>query len=135
LDILFISVPTFLATLAYAIAKIYRMQGIRTVIGGPHARSFSQDCRRYFDLVVLDCDKSLIRDIIAGQFAPGSTISSAKPYDEPPTIEARLPEIKASAFIGGRSHRGSSIPMLASVGCPYGCDFCTDWDVPYRALS
>lgn len=135
LDILFISVPTFLATLAYAIAKIYRMRGARTVIGGPHARSFPQDCRRYFELVVLDCDKSLVRDIIADQFAPGSTISSPKPYDEPPTIEARLPEIKASAFIGGRPHWGSSIPMLASVGCPYSCDFCTDWNTPYRALS
>lgn len=135
LDIIFISVPTFLSALAYAIAKIYRMNGTRTVIGGPHAKAFSQDCARYFDLVVLDCDKSLIRDIIADQFAPGSTISSRKPYDEPPTIEARLPEIKKSAFIGGRQHWGSSIPMLASVGCPYSCDFCTDWNVPYRALS
>ncbi|MCB0122892.1 MAG: hypothetical protein KDE58_11645 [Caldilineaceae bacterium] len=25
--------------------------------------------------------------------------------------------------------------MLASVGCPYSCDFCTDWNVRYRALS
>ncbi len=25
--------------------------------------------------------------------------------------------------------------MLASVGCPYSCDFCTDWNVRYRSLS
>ena len=74
------------------------------MIGGPHAKSFPQDCLRYFDLVVLDCDQALIRNILSDEFTPGSIISSAKPYDEPPTIEERLPEIKASAFIGGRPH-------------------------------
>lgn len=135
LDIIFISAPTHLAVFAYALAKLNRQAGVRTVIGGPHAKSFPQDCLRFFDLVVLDCDQALIRDILSDQFMPGSVISSPKPYDEPPTIEERLPEIKASAFIGGRPHWGSSLPMLASVGCPYSCDFCTDWNVRYRALS
>jgi radical SAM superfamily enzyme YgiQ (UPF0313 family) len=135
LDILFLSAPTYLAPLAYALAKLYRQRGIRTVIGGAHAKSFPQDCLRYFDLVVTQCDQDLIVAILNDEFAPGSVISSSKPYDEPPTVEERLPEIKASGFIGGRPHWGSSIPMLASVGCPYSCDFCTDWNVRYRALS
>lgn len=135
LDIIFLSAPTHLAVFAYALAKIYRKAGVCTVIGGPHAKSFPQDCLRYFDLVVLDCDQALIGDILKDEFAPGNIISSSKPYEEPPTIEERLPEIKASAFIGGRPHWGSSLPMLASVGCPYSCDFCTDWNVRYRALS
>lgn len=135
LDILFLSAPTYLAPLAYALAKIYRKRGVRTVIGGAHAKSFPQDCLRYFDLVVLQCDRELIATVINDEFAPGTAISSPKPYDEPPTVEERLPEIKASGFIGGRPHWGSSIPMLASVGCPYSCDFCTDWNVRYRALS
>lgn len=135
LDIIFISAPTHLAAFAYALSKIYRKARVRTVIGGPHAKSFPQDCLRYFDLVVLECDQALIGDILKDEFAPGSIISSSKPYEEPPTIEERLPEIKASAFIGGRPHWGSSLPMLASVGCPYSCDFCTDWNVRYRALS
>lgn len=135
LDILFLSAPTYLAPLAYALAKIYRKRGVRTVMGGAHAKSFPQDCLRYFDLVVVQCDRELIAAVVNDEFAPGSLISSLKPYEEPPTIEERLPEIKASGFIGGRSHWGSSIPMLASVGCPYSCDFCTDWNVQYRALS
>jgi radical SAM superfamily enzyme YgiQ (UPF0313 family) len=135
LDILFLSAPTYLAPFAYALAKIYRERGIRTVIGGAHAKSFPQDCLRYFDLVVVQCDRDLITSILNDEFAPGSVISSSKPYEEPPTVEERLPEIKASGFIGGRPHWGSSIPMLASVGCPYSCDFCTDWNVRYRALS
>jgi radical SAM superfamily enzyme YgiQ (UPF0313 family) len=135
LDILFLSAPTYLAPLAYALSKIYRKRGVRTVLGGAHAKSFPQDCLRYFDLVVLQCDRELIAAVLNDEFAPGSVISSPKPYDEPPTLEERLPEIKASGFIGGRPHWGSSIPMLASVGCPYSCDFCTDWNVRYRALS
>lgn len=135
LDIIFISAPTHLSAFAYAVAKIYRKKGVRTVIGGPHAKSFPLDCQRYYDIVVLECNKSLIRDIVNDEFTPGSIVSSPKPYDEPPTIEARLPEIKASAFIGGRAHWGSSIPILASVGCPYSCNFCTDWNNRYRALS
>ncbi|HMN30715.1 MAG TPA: hypothetical protein PKE45_21360, partial [Caldilineaceae bacterium] len=135
LDILFLSAPTYLAPLAYALAKIYRKRGVRTVIGGAHAKSFPHDCLRYFDLVVLQCDRALIAALLNDEFAPGSVVSSAKPYDEPPTVEERLPEIKASGFIRGRPHWGSSIPMLASVGCPYSCDFCTDWNVRYRALS
>ena len=135
LDIIFVSAPTHLSPFAYALAKIYRKRGIRTVFGGPHAKSFPQDCLRYYDLVVLECDQALIRDILNDEFAPGSVISSPGAYEEPPTIEERLPEIKASAFIGGRPHWGSSLPMLASVGCPYNCDFCTDWNIRYRSLS
>lgn len=135
LDVVFISAPTHLAPIAYALAKLNGMRGVRTVIGGPHAKSFPQDCLRYYDLVVLECDQALIRDILNDEFALGSIITSPKPYEEPPTIEERLPEIRASAFIGGRPHWGSSLPMLASVGCPYSCDFCTDWNVRYRALS
>jgi radical SAM superfamily enzyme YgiQ (UPF0313 family) len=135
LNIVFICAPTFLATLAYALAKVYRRQGVRTVIGGPHAKSFPQDCQRYFDLVVLECDRVLIGDIVNDEFAPGSILSSPRAYDEPPTIEERMPEIKASSFSNGRPHFGSAIPMLASVGCPYACNFCTDWNNSYRALS
>lgn len=135
LDIVFICTPTHIANLAYALAKVYRKQGTRTVIGGPHAKSFPRDSQRYFDLVVLECDKALIQDIIRDEFAPGSVVSSPKAYDEPPTIEERLPEIKASSFIRGRPYVGSAIPMLASVGCPYTCNFCTDWNNSYRALS
>ena len=47
-----------------------------------------------------------------------------------------MPEIRASAFYWGRRARLplSTVPMLASTGCPYRCDFCIDWDNPYRQL-
>jgi radical SAM superfamily enzyme YgiQ (UPF0313 family) len=135
LDLVFIACYTQASPLAYALAKLYRQAGVRTVVGGPHARSFPADCLRFFDLVVRECDKGLVADILAGHHDPGSIISSRRPFDDLPTVEERLPEIRASAFLWGRQpYFMSIVPMLASVGCPYACDFCVDWNNPYRLL-
>lgn len=135
LDIIFISAHTNVAALAYALSKAYRIEGIRTVIGGPHAKCFPRDCLRYFDIVVLECDKALIADIIDDQFKPGSVVSSHKPYEDTPSIEERLPDIKVSLFAKGRPYPGTVIPLLTSVGCPYDCNFCVEWNKRYRTLS
>lgn len=135
LDLLFLGAHTTLAPLAYALSKVYRTEGVRTVIGGPHARCFPDHCLRHFDLVVLQCDEALVAEIANDGLQPGSIIASDRAFDDLPTIEERLPEIRASAFVGGRPHPGSFIPMLASMGCPYNCDFCVDWNSRYRALS
>ena len=136
LDVVFIACYTQASPMAYALAKIYREAGTRTVIGGPHAKAFPMDCLRFFDLVVTQGDKNLIADILAGHYDPNSVIGSAKPFDDLPTVEERLPEIRASTFLRGK-HRYfmTSVPMLASTGCPYQCDFCVDWSNPYRLLS
>ncbi len=135
LDVVFIAAYTQASPIAYALGVLYRRAGTRTVIGGPHARAFPADCLRFFDLVVQDCDEALVADILAGHFDPGSVISSDRPFTDVPTVEERAPEIRASAFYWGtRPMAFSSIPVLASVGCPYACDFCIDWNAPYRAL-
>lgn len=136
LDVVFIACYTQASAIAYALGVLYRKAGARTVVGGPHAKAFPLDCLRFFDLVVRECDQELVADILAGHFAPGSLISSAQPFDDVPTVEERLPEIRASAFFWGKRPLGlSGIPMLASMGCPYQCNFCIDWNTPYRALS
>jgi radical SAM superfamily enzyme YgiQ (UPF0313 family) len=77
----------------------------------------------------------LVTDILAGQFDPGSIVSSAQPFDDVPTVEERMPEIRSSAFFWGRKPLLlSAVPMLASMGCPYRCDFCIDWSSTYRPL-
>jgi hypothetical protein len=120
----------------YALAKLYRQAGTRTVIGGPHAIAFPRDCLRFVDLVVRECDQALIADILRGAFDPGSIVSSPRPFADVPIVEERLPEIRASAFAwGGRPFTATTIPLLASVGCPYSCDFCIDGERPYRLLS
>jgi radical SAM superfamily enzyme YgiQ (UPF0313 family) len=136
LDVVFIACYTQVSHLAYALAKLYRRAGVRTVIGGPHAKAFPVDCLRFFDLVVRECDAELVADILSGQFDPGSIISAARPFDDVPAVEERMPEIRSSAFFWGRTRlRLSAVPMLASMGCPYRCDFCIDWNSTYRPLS
>ena len=135
LDVVFICSYTQASPLAYALAKLYRRAGTRTVIGGPHAKSFPTDCLRFFDIVVRDCNQELIRDIVAGAVDPGSVVCSATAFDDLPTVEERLPEIRTTAFFFRRwRYFMSTVPMLASVGCPYACNFCVDWSNPYRVL-
>jgi len=135
LDLVFISTYSNAAPLACALSKAYRLEGTRTVCGGPHAKSYPRDALRYFDLVVLDCDKDLIADILCDRFAPESIVSSPAPYAELPTIEERLPEIRASVFWQGHPSAFSLLPTLASTGCPYACNFCSEWNRPYRMFS
>ena len=134
LDVIFIATYTQSSALSYALAKLYRKSGTLTVIGGPHAKSFPVDCQRFFDFVVQECDKELIRDLLEGAFDRGSIVTSGRPLRDFPSVEERMPEIRASAFAFGKPVRSSIVPLLSSVGCPYTCDFCVDWNNPYALL-
>ncbi|MBZ5640285.1 MAG: radical SAM protein [Acidobacteriia bacterium] len=134
LHLVFLSTYTQSSALAYALAKLYRKEGTLTVIGGPHARSFPADCLRFFDWVVLECDKTLVGDLLKGAFKRNSVITSGRPLHDIPSVEERLPEIEISAFARGRPVWSSIVPLLSSVGCPYACDFCVDWSNDYALL-
>lgn len=130
LDFLFVSCPTFLAHLAYAVARRASKGGITTVIGGPHAKAYPSDCLRFFDIAVGDCDKQLLDEILRSK-PVGQAVSSVPPT-EFPLVEERMHEIERAHFYGGRSMLGTVIPLLASTGCPYTCNFCTDYASVYR---
>ena len=133
LDVVFISAYTQASALAYALAKLYRQEKVLTVIGGPHAKAFPDDCLRFFDVVVRECDKTLLADILTS--APrGEIVTSGRILKDIPSVEERMPEIRASAFWRGKRYPASCIPMLTSIGCPYTCDFCIDWNNPYALL-
>ena len=135
LDVVFIASYTQASPIAYALGRLYGTAGVLTVIGGPHATAFPVDCLRFFDIVVKECDEILIGEILAGHVDPGSLVSSNRPFRDVPSVEERMPEIRASAFFHGRRHALATIPMLASVGCPYRCNFCSDWDQAYRGVG
>jgi radical SAM superfamily enzyme YgiQ (UPF0313 family) len=135
LDVLFVSAYTRSSGLAYALAKLFRREGTLTVIGGPHAKAYSADCLRYFDIAVKECDRELVADIVSEQFELGSVVTSGRSLTEVPTVEERMPEIEASVFRRGRPTRATMVGLLSSVGCPYTCDFCTDWNTNYVTLS
>jgi len=134
LDMLMIGSYTQVSALAYALGTLYRRRGVRTVIGGPHARAFPSDCLRFFDFAVQDCDRTLIDDLLRGRFDAPALLTSGRSLTDFPTVEERMPEIAASAFHRGRPLLTSVVPMLSSIGCPYSCDFCVDWKSTYTAL-
>ena len=135
LDLVFISAYTKDSALSYALAKLYHREGTTTVIGGPHAKSFPVDCLRFFDLVVTQCDQETVADILRGHYDPNSIVSSGRPLVGLPSLEERMPEVRAASFLRGtKPYFASMIPLLASLGCPYTCNFCTDWNNPYSVL-
>lgn len=134
LDIVFIAAHTPSALLAYALAKVFREEKVRTVLGGPHAKSFPEDALRFFDIVVTGCDKASIADVLDGHIDPPAIVSQTRPLTEIPTVAERRPEIEASAFIRGKPGLSTIVPMLTSIGCPYSCNFCVDWNNNYIAL-
>jgi Radical SAM superfamily len=134
LDVLFIATYTQASALAYALAKLYRKRKTLTIIGGPHAKQFPEDCLRFFDIVVRDCDQALITEILS-DMPRGQILNSGRTLRSLPSVEERMPEIRASTFFMGKPYPFASIPLLSSVGCPNSCDFCIDWDNPYSLLS
>jgi len=134
LDIVFVSTYTQASPLAYALAKLYRHEKTLTVIGGPHAKAFSLDSLRFFDLVVQECDKILIDAILRSSFERHTIITSSSLLMDIPSVEERLPEIVKASFTEGRPSMFSNVPLLSSIGCPYSCDFCVDWNKPYVLL-
>jgi hypothetical protein len=135
LDVVFISAYTQCSALAYALSMAFKKQGTLTVIGRPHAQSFPADCSRSFDIVVKDCDRELIDNILHRRFAPPAIVSTGRPVKEFPSVEERMPEIRTASFHRGRPIATSIVPMLSSIRCPYYCNFCVEWNSDYVALS
>ena len=135
LDVLFVSAYTRSSGLAYALARLFAGRRTLTVIGGPHAKAYPADCTRYFDVVVKECDKPLVEDILNDRFERPSVVTSGQSLSDIPTVEERLPDIAASVFHWGRPTRATMIGLLSSVGCPYTCNFCTDWNTNYVTLG
>lgn len=131
LDYVFVTAYTQAAMLSYALAKLFKRRGVVTVLGGPHAKAFPDDSLRFFDHVVLDCDKQTIQDILSNQFRPGDLIDTGKALTHIPGVQARMPELM-STTLRRRMAVLRVVPVLSSVGCPYTCNFCSDADSSYQ---
>jgi hypothetical protein len=134
-DIVFISAFTESAQTAYALSNIFRTRGAVTVLGGPHARCYPHDARRYFDFVTGFTDRQIVLDILAdaGQHRPvGRYLTARAQPAELPGVRERWPWIehtlRKAPFI-------KMVPMLGSLGCPYTCSFCIDSVIPYQPLD
>src|SRR5258707_2556387 len=134
-DLVFICAFTEAALLAYALSNLFRSRGAATVLGGPHARCYPEDARKYFDYVLGFTDQTVIRDVLkdCGPHRPmGLHLAALRQPLTLPGIRERwkfiAPTLRKAPLI-------KMVPMLGSLGCPYTCSFCIDSVVPYQPLD
>jgi hypothetical protein len=135
IDVLFVSAFSQGAQLAYALSNLFRKKGAVTVLGGPHARNYSKDARRYFDYVLGFTNREIIADVLA-EAAPqrpeGLYLSADKQPADLPGVKERWKFVEATLK---KAPTIKIVPMIGSLGCPYDCSFCIDANVDYQPLS
>ena len=134
-DLLFITAFTQAAQLSYALSNQFRQNGVVTVLGGPHARCYPDDARKYFDYVLGFTDKETLRSVLQDctPQRPIGTYLSAKRHPETlPGVRERWKFIEP---IIAKAPTIKIVPMIGSLGCPYTCSFCIDSTVEYQPLG
>jgi hypothetical protein len=134
-DLVFIGAFTEAALLAYALSSLFRSKGAVTVLGGPHARCYPEDARKYFDYVLGFTDQAVIRDVLqdCSPHRPmGVHLAAKRQPAALPSVRERWKFIEATLR---KAPLFKIVPMLGSLGCPYTCSFCIDSVVPYQPLD
>ncbi|HYB52952.1 MAG TPA: radical SAM protein, partial [Thermoanaerobaculia bacterium] len=103
--------------------------------GGPHARCYPEDARKYFDYVVGFTDQAVIREIVrdCSPHRPMGVHLEAK--RQPATLPGVRERWKFIEPTLRKSPIFKLVPMISSLGCPYTCSFCIDSVVPYQPLD
>jgi hypothetical protein len=134
-DLVFIGAFTQAALPAYALSSLLRSRGAVTALGGPHARCYPDDAKRYFDYVLGFTNRDLIKDVLqdCAQHRPiGRYLSANGQPAAVPGVRERWkfiePTLQKAPFF-------KIVPMIGSLGCPYTCSFCIDSEVAYQPLS
>lgn len=118
-DLVALTVETYTARRAYALADRFRAQGLKVVAGGYHPTFLAEEGMGHFDSVVCGDAEALwpqvVRDAAAGKLQPV--------YRQPAGGEMRGLRYDRSLFVGKRY--GRVTPLQFSRGCRFACDFCS----------
>ena len=118
-DIVGITVPTFLAIRAYEIADEFRKRGVTVVLGGIHPSMLPEEAIGHADAVVIgeaeDIWANLINDYKEGKLQEFYQSSERPNLDNQPIPRWDLLKIKLY-----RTHI-----LQTTRGCPYDCEFCS----------
>lgn len=118
-DAVALTVGTFTARTAYAIADAYRARGVPVVVGGFHPTACPDEAAEHADVVVVgeaeDTWPALLDDLAAGR--PRSRYTSTTHAD----LAALRPDWSA---VTGRHYPPLGLVQFGR-GCRYACEFCS----------
>jgi len=119
-DLVGLTAYTSSVTRAYELAKVCRDNGIKCILGGPHAWARPDEAAEHFDSVAIgECDDiwpQIIADAQAGKLQP-------KYEGSPADLSAGHGAARQGLHpINGKYDVGC---VQTSRGCPIGCDFCS----------
>lgn len=136
LDVLFVSAFSQAGQLSYALSNMFQQRGCVTVLGGPHARCYPDDARKYFDYVLGFTDKSIVARVLE-ECQPrrpwGEYLAASQQPPHLPGVRERWKYIEPTIMKSLTRIKG--VPMIGSLGCPYSCSFCIDSTVPYQPMD
>lgn len=84
---------------AYAASALLRSRGTVTAMGGPHARSYPEDARHWFDFVLRFTDREAVREVLDGRPSGrdgGRLINCLHNPSSLPTLERRAEFVDAA---------------------------------------
>jgi len=128
-DLVGITVMTFLAHRAYEIAGRYRRRGVKVVLGGMHVSALPEEAGQHADAIVIgegeDVWPILIKDFLKNELKP--VYKAPGLFDTQNYRPARLDLLeKYGKEQNSRESGYTSIAIFeVSRGCPYDCDFCS----------
>ncbi len=133
-DIVGVTATTPLIPRAYTILSYAKKEGMRTVIGGPHASSLPDEAKKYADFVVVGEGERALLKMVNGEADSGIlTADYINDLDTIPLPARHL--IKQEYYADKRRHmpvadhyflakRGKLASLITSRGCPYECIYC-----------
>jgi radical SAM superfamily enzyme YgiQ (UPF0313 family) len=135
-DLVGISTTTSTAVRAYRYAQRVRDAGLPVVMGGPHVTFLADEAMDFCDYVVrnegeetlvelVDClqGRGSLGDVLGLTYRDGSGQVVHNPARPLLTSLNDLPWPDMSLVAGGEKVKPT--PILASRGCPFGCEFCS----------
>lgn len=123
-DVVAITSRTLNASRTYAIGDAARKQGKTVILGGVHPTMVHQEAIEHCTSVVYGEIESvwteLATDVILDRMRPVYKAEHLKPMES-----MRRPDFSYALRSRNAKRYSSRIPILATKGCPVGCNFCT----------
>lgn len=125
-DVVAMTSRTLNARRVYAIADRARAQGKKVILGGVHPTMMIEEARQHSDAVVFGEVESiydqLARDIYADTLKPVYRPSSEAGWKPMTTMDQ--PDFSFARRSPNSKRYSFRLPLLATKGCPVGCNFC-----------